>query len=134
MLKVTLDSNVIISALISPGTSRKVLDLVHRGEIELFISPHILQETAGVLQEKFTWDPGVIKVALAEIKKLGITVNPGKRLFVIKDDESDNRIVECAVAGNVDFLITGDHHILSVKEYAGIKFIKPGDLLKALKS
>ena len=133
MPRITLDTNVVVSALISPGTSRQVLELARSGAVTLILSPFILEETAGVLRTKMAWDDGRIRTALEMIKGLSTLVRPEKSLSVVKEDAQDNRIVECAAFGRADYLVSGDKHILSLKEYQGIRFLSPRDLLEALR-
>ena len=133
MPRICLDTNVIVSALISQGTSRQVLDLVRGGVVTLVLSPFILEETADVLRAKMDWDEGRIQNALEMIKALSSLVSPVERLSVVKDDTQDNRIVECAFFGRAAYLVSGDKHILSLGGYRGIRFLSPRDLLEALR-
>jgi len=131
--RITLDTNVIVSALISPGTSRQVLELARSGAVILVLSPFILEETAGVLRTKMGWEEGMIRTALGMIKGFSTLVRSQESLSVVTEDEQDNRIVECAVSGQAHFLVSGDRHILSLGEYKGIRFLPPRDLLKTLR-
>ena len=54
-MRVVLDTNILISGLNFSGNERFVLELARRGRFELYLSPFILQETAGVLTRKFGW-------------------------------------------------------------------------------
>ena len=131
--RITLDTNVIVSALISPGTSRQVLELARSGAVTLVLSCFILDETADVLRAKMGWDEGMIRTALRMIKGFSTLVVSEESLSVVTEDEPDNRIVECAVAGQAHFLVSGDKHILSLGEYRGIRFLPPRDLLETLR-
>lgn len=130
MIKVTLDTNVIISALIADGACREVLEVVRKGEMFLVLSPFILAETRRVLRDKFKVEEARIIRTLKDIEELALVVEPEETLDVVKKDPSDNRIVECAVSGRVDFLVTGDDHILELKGYQGVKFLAPGEFLR----
>ena len=123
--RICLDTNVIISALISQGTSRQALDLVRGGAVTLVLSPFILEEAADVLRAKFAWDEGRVQTALEMIKGLSTLVSPVDRLSVVKDDTQDNRIVECAFLGRAAYLVSGDKHILSLGGYRGILLSNP---------
>lgn len=59
-------------------------------------------------------------------------VNPGIKLDVIKSDPDDNKILECAVACGAEYLVSGDAHLLGLKEYTGIKIITPKAALDIL--
>ena len=127
--KVVLDTNVIISGLNFRGSPRKILDLIRKGQVELYISFFILEEVRGVLKEKFDWDEERIQTAIGKLKTA--LVKPKNNVSVIKKDEDDNRILECAVEGKVQYVVSGDRkHILPLKEYQGIKILSPAEFLK----
>jgi putative PIN family toxin of toxin-antitoxin system len=60
---------------------------------------------------------------------VGITVKPGQRLRIVKD-EPDNRILECAVAGNAHVIVTGDRALLALREYRNVRIISLHDYLE----
>lgn len=131
MIKVVLDTNVIVSALHFGGNPDKVLSLANEGVIELLISPFILDEVSEVLRRQFGWDNKEIKNALAAIKEIATLIQPAHKISIIKEKDSDNCILECAVSGRADFIVSGDtKHILPLKEYLGIKILKPAEFLK----
>ena len=68
---------------------------------------------------------------MERIKKFSEVVNPKERLAIIADDP-DNRILECAAAGQTDFIISGDKHLLHLKNYQGIKILTPAAFLEAI--
>ena len=53
---------------------------------------------------------------------LALSVRPRRKLQVVKD-EPDNRILECALAGHAEAIVTGDHALLSLREYRGVRII-----------
>ncbi len=57
-------------------------------------------------------------------------VIPTEKFDAIKEDSDDNKILDCAFAGRVDFIISQDNHLLKLKEFRGIRIISPGDFLK----
>jgi predicted nucleic acid-binding protein len=59
-------------------------------------------------------------------------IGPTITLPIIKDDPSDDRILECAVAGQADLIVSGDHHLTNLKSFRGIGIIRPADLLRTL--
>jgi len=128
MLRVVLDTNVFISALLVDGTSREILNLARQQEITLVASPSILSETAKKLREKFKWPEHNIKKFLRQTSHLAELTNPKKSLKVIKADETDNRILECAVSGKANLILSGDKHLLKLKEYQNIPIMKPSYL------
>ena len=94
MIRVVADTNIYISALNFAGIPDEILSLARKGEIELFISPFILQEIEEVLLDKFEWTTERFKKAVADIKKFTQIVYPKETLLIIKEDEDDNRIQE----------------------------------------
>jgi len=129
--KVVLDTNVIISGLNFRGRPREILDLIRGEQIELYISPFILEEVKGILKEKFSWDEEKIQTAVEKLK--AALVQPKKNISVIKKDEDDNRILECGVEGKVKYIISGDkQHVLPLKEYKGIKIVSPAQFLRII--
>lgn len=120
MIKVVFDTNVYVSAFISPGSkAEEAYLLAVRGRVELYTSVPILTELAGKLREKFQWDDIKIESALKHISKVATVIRPSVKISLLKD-ETDNRILECAKESNANLIVTGDKHLLSLKEFAGI--------------
>jgi predicted nucleic acid-binding protein len=71
-------------------------------------------------------------VTLKAIAKVGEIVTPRFTLDVIREDPADNRILECAVAGKADLIVSGDRHLLKLKSYEGISIVRPIDFLRTL--
>lgn len=130
MLKTVFDTNVYISALITPGrNAQKAFLLALEKEIDLFTSIPILTETARKLRDKFLWDDDHVKTAVKHIGKIATVVKPKIRLNVL-NDEADNRILECAKQAEADLIVTGDKHLLGLKEFEGIDIVKIADMLR----
>ena len=131
--KVVIDTNVFISGLNFTGKPSEVLKLFWKGEIRVFISPFILKEIEKILREKFEWSEGQVQRILNRIKAKAIEVRPKIKVSVIKEKDDDNRILECAVEGKAQYLISGDErHLLPLKEYQGIRILSPSEFLKFL--
>ena len=127
---VVIDTNVIVSGLTFKGQPREVLDLAWKGEIEVYISPFILKELTSTLKKDFGWSNEQIKDTIQRIKAKTISIRPRVRVSVVKEKDDDNRILECAIEGNVRYLISGDKkHLLPLKEYQGIKILSPAQFL-----
>lgn len=109
MIRIVLDTNVIVSALLkSEGAEAAVLLLALNSNVALGISEPILAEYGEVLSRpKFKRSPEVVDGLLACIKSVGHLVRPRHTLAVISH-ESDNRFLECAEAYKAHFLITGN--------------------------
>jgi putative PIN family toxin of toxin-antitoxin system len=128
--RVVIDTNVLVSGLTFKGQPREVLDLAWKGEIEVFISPFIFKELSGTLKKDFGWSKEQIKDMIQRIKAKTISIRPKIKVSVVKEKDDDNRILECAIEGNVRYLISGDKkHLLPLKEYQGIKILSPAQFL-----
>ncbi|MCJ7819316.1 MAG: putative toxin-antitoxin system toxin component, PIN family [Syntrophales bacterium] len=129
MLKVVLDTNVIVSGLNFPTSNpAKILLMVASGEVVNFTSRHIVNETRRILVDKFFWTRDEVEAAEVWLKTFSKSVNPKNRISVIIDDP-DNRILECAEEGYADFIISGDHHLTDLEDYQGIKIVAPSTFL-----
>lgn len=131
MPRVVLDTNVFISAILTPGQSRKALELARTGNIELSVSQAILSEIERILRLKMGWADWQIEAALQGIRDISTFVSPRQRLAVITEDDADNRILECAVEADAEYIITGDkRHLLCHHEFRGIGILSPGQFLE----
>ena len=131
MVKVVIDTNVLVSATLFGGNPEKVLDLVEERKIKIFISKEILEEFKRVLQRKFGFSSDMAEVTASAIKEISTLVTPTQRLNVIKKKEADNKVLECAVGGKAQYIISGDkRHLLPLKEYQGIKILSPAEFLE----
>ena len=132
-MRVVLDTNVMVSALNFPGNERLVLELALRGRFECYLSRFILEEVAGVLTRKFDWDEERTAQVLQAIENGATVIDPPRLPELIEDGHADNRILECAVAANADYLITGDRrHLLPIGEHQGTRIINAPRFLSAL--
>ena len=131
MYKVVLDTNVLIFSVVFGGKPRDVFTEVLKGRIKPAISKDILDEMEGVLSgKKFQYPKPIIRYIRSALEDLAEFVTPETRVKVIEDDPNDNRILECGLEAKADFIISGDHHLLELKEHQGIRIITPSDLMK----
>jgi len=136
-MKITVDTNVLISATFWYGDSYRVIEAVEQKKISLILSEDIIEEYRGVLgyeeiKEKIRNTNLATKQSVQKIVSLARIVIPTRKINVVHDDPDDNRIIECAVAGNVNYLITQDRHLLKLKEFEGIKILTPHDFLRLI--
>lgn len=130
MTRVVFDTNIYISALITPGgRAEAAYMLALEGKIDLFTSIPILTETAKKLRDKFQWDDEKIAAAIRHISAIAAVRKPAKRLAILADDP-DNRILECAVDAGAVYIVTGDRHLLDLAAYEDTKIITLTAFLK----
>ena len=131
-LRVVLDTNVLLSALLFPGGSPdQIFTLVRRQSIDLYFSPFILDEFRRVLRSKFLHSEREANTRAAYLLRFGQIVEPRERLTVITAKEDDNRILECALAAKAEYLVTGDKaHLLPLKRFRRVEIVSPAEFLR----
>jgi len=118
-LRVVFDTNVYISALIFSGSKgEEVYLFAVRGKIKLYTSVAILAELAKKLREKFHWEDRKITAVLKHISKVATVIKPDVKIELLTD-KPDNRVLECAMSADANLIVTGDRHLLVLKEYKG---------------
>ena len=133
MLKATADTNILVSAVVyRHGKPAQLLNMALDGEISLTVSQPMLDEMADVLTRKFGASPQQVREAVAVVKATARTVTPTVELDVVKEDPSDNRVIECAVSAGSDYIVTGDKDLLRLKQYDAIRVVTPAELLEIL--
>lgn len=132
-MRVVADTNILVSALLFGGTSEQVFLAGLRGEIQLLTSLSLLKEFEKVLKEKFKLNIHLVREIIEEVEEVAEIVEVSSHVKAISYPDEDNRVLECAVDGKADFIVTGDtRHILPLKEYSGIKILNPSEFLKHL--
>jgi uncharacterized protein len=129
--KVTLDTNILVSALGWRGNPHRILQKVVNGEIELFVSHEQFEELTKVLNyPKFDFTEEQKERFKALISAIATFVEPKTRLDIVKEDPSDNRILECAQVADVDFIVSGDEHLLHLGNLGRIRIVKASEFLR----
>ena len=132
-MKVVLDTNVLISAIMFGGKSREVLEMGISGKIKISLSQDILKELAGVLVgRKFRASVTFVQQTIHELSEIAELVIVREEIKAIKNDPDDNRILECAVSAKADYIVSGDSDLLSLEHFRKIKILSPSDFLLIL--
>ena len=131
MLKVVYDTNVIVSAALKEESlPALLLSLGLEGKVRFFVSLALMQEYQKVFERpRFKLGHKEIMELMEKINKKAIMVNPTKELDILKADESDNRILECALKAKVDFIITGNKKHFPFEEFKGSKIVTPREFI-----
>ena len=128
-MKVVFDTNILVSALVFPGgRGETALRRIIEEQDQLVMSKPILDELLGTLSRKFSRDAEELAHIAVFLSELAVFVKPRRRLRVVKD-EPDNRILECALAGRAEAIVTGDRALLALREYHGVRIISLRDYL-----
>ena len=129
--KVILDTNVLISAFGWEGNARTILRSALKGHIEIVISKKQMKEFQRVLEyPKFGFTDDQKKNILSSIFLIATIVETKKELSIIHDDPDDNMLLETASEHDVDFIITGDEHVLRVRQIGKTVITAPTGFLK----
>ena len=132
-MKVVLDTNVILSALLFGGKPRRVLEAATAGRVTMFISESLLLELEGVLRrEKFGLEARVVGAIVAELTAAAEVVEPTVHVSIITDDPSDNDVLDCALAAKVDYIVSGDRHLLVLGRCGDTQILNTDDFLRQL--
>lgn len=135
---VVLDTNLIVSALLSPqGAPARIIDLWEEGEFDVAESDPLLDELERVLgyeriKKYFRGTDFNRGIFIKHLRETAILVKPQMKLEVIADDPDDNRILECAVSSGSSYIISGDQHLLDLKEHQGIQILSPAGFVVLL--
>ena len=138
MLKVVLDTNIIISGTIMDhGIPYQILNIWKKGDFTVIISEPILQEIDRVfhyshIKSKRFLTEQDIETVLQTLIKYSINVPIELKIEAILDDPEYNKFIEAAVEGNADYIVSGDRHLKSLKVYQGIKIISPSEFIEIL--
>jgi len=132
-VKVVIDTNVFISSLINPaGTPGKIVDLWKVGKISLCLSQEVLYEYLEVIARfEISDDPAVATLLkIFESRCNQVYVSKTAALSVIENDLKDNKFLECAIAASADYIISGDRHLLKLREFRGIQVLTPAAFIR----
>lgn len=134
-MKVILDTNIFVSGLHWQGASAKVIDAWSDGKFELVSSEDIIEELTNTLLG-FKKKALPLKIILERVTIItaGATiVHPSIQHNAVKADPDDNKFIDAAVEANADYIVTQDNDLLRIKEFQGVKIVKPEEFLKVVK-
>jgi putative PIN family toxin of toxin-antitoxin system len=133
LIRVTPDTNVLVSAFFYEGNERAVLQAGIDGTIQLVVSQAIIDELIRVLEDKFKLDAQLTAGYVLRLNEVSEIVKPRRLPDSVIRDRDDAKIIECAQSGRSNYMVTGDADLLSVKRYRRTKIVSPHELLKTLK-
>lgn len=131
-MRAVLDTNIYVSAIALPGgQAEKALFAAIERRCDLVISKPIIHEVLEVLARKFERDAEELARMAVFLAELGAVVHPKKTLRVLSE-EPDNRILECALAGHAEIVVTGDRAMLALDEFQGIHLLSLREFLNRI--
>ncbi len=136
-MRVTADTNVIISGLFWRGNRRAVLDAARDGIIDLFTSETLLDELRDVLdRDRFAGRVTAIGATVDQlvdgIAALATVVDTVAIVPIISRDPDDDHVLACAMSAECEIIVSGDDDLLSLESYQGIRIMNAPEFLKLL--
>ncbi len=137
-MRLVLDTNVWLSGIFWEGEAYKLIRTIGSKEIEVVVTKKILVEIVEVLNheakfQRFVKDKKVaIEDLVRTILSMSKLIVSKSKLNVIKEHPSDNKILESAVDGRVNYLVSYDKHLLKLKQYKKIKILEPAEFFREL--
>src|SRR3990167_10663124 len=127
-MKVVFDTNVLIANALKDGFTREIFKLAINGALDLLTSEPIISELEEKLRTKFSWEGPKISRYIDTIREISRIIEPTEKIDVVKNDPEDNKILECAVAGKADLIVSSDSDLIKLKNFQGIGIIHPKTL------
>ena len=133
-MRLVLDTNAAISALLWHGTPGKLIDAAQSRTVFLFTSAPLLGELRGVLgREKFSKQLEARGLSAEEVfdgyAALATMVTPAIISPTIASDSTDDVVLATALAAQADGIVSGDAHLLNLKDYQGIPLLSAAEIL-----
>jgi len=136
-VRVVADTNVLISGALWPGPSHRIIELAEAGEITLCVTEPVVDELNGVLQRRkfqarlrtLSTSPEEILAGLLLLVELYQPIDASGSVPFDRDDEM---FIACAVSAGAAFIISGDNHLLRLKQYGAIRIVKPAEFLRLI--
>ncbi|SEH62920.1 putative toxin-antitoxin system toxin component, PIN family [Halopenitus malekzadehii] len=134
-MKAVLDTNVLISAVIATGTPHDVVVKGYTNEYQIVASVPTLIEFRKTLHkypERFGLDDEEIQTEVETLRYFAEFVVPDEEITAVEADPDDDKFLEAAVAGNTDYVVSGDQHLLDLESFRGIDIVTPREFSEML--
>lgn len=129
--KVVIDTNVLVSAFGWQGKPRKVFEKVLDGKLELVISEKQLTEIRRViLYPRLKFTPEQQTRFLDILSRVAHIVETHSEIHIIQEDPTDNVLLESATENKAEYIITGDNHLLKLKQFQEVQIVTPAEFLE----
>lgn len=127
-MRVVLDTNVLIAAALKGNFAESIVNMANEGLLTLIISQDIIDELVHKLRSKFNWLQRDIMSFVKHISEISELISVVDRVAVVSRDPSDNKILECALAGKADIIVSSDQDLIKLKTFRGMAIIHPKTL------
>ncbi|MBC8447086.1 MAG: putative toxin-antitoxin system toxin component, PIN family [Chloroflexi bacterium] len=127
--RVVYDTNIWISGLLWRGKPYRCLLLARAGVIQLVHCQAMVGELSQKLCNAFGFSENHIRSVLYELRSMSDQVEITGNLHVVADDPDDDKFIECALAAGASLIVTGDHHLLDLGEYEGVRVLSAAEFV-----
>jgi putative PIN family toxin of toxin-antitoxin system len=134
-MRAVLDTNVLISSVIATGVPHEIVVKGFNSEYQIVVSVATLTEFRDTLlkyPEKFHMGEEDIQQEVETIRYFAEFVDPEEEITAVEDDPDDDKFLEAAVAGNVDYIVSGDRHLLDLDSFREINIVDPREFYERL--
>ncbi len=132
-MRVVLDTNILVSATMwNDSFCNKLIKTITEKEIEIFTSYEILEEYKEVLRRDFKYEEEDVHKIILELLLYMQVIEPITKIKAVFEDPDDDKVIECALESNSEYVLSYDKHLLNLKEFRGIKIITPEKFLDNL--
>jgi uncharacterized protein len=133
MLRIVLDTNVLVSATVFSGKPRELVTLATKGRFVLIASEEIVDEFTDVIgRSKFKKTPSEIRTARNVLIRTAKLYKLRSKRKVVKEDPDDDVVINTALDGRAEYIVSGDPHLIRLSVYKGIKIVGVADMLLKL--
>lgn len=128
-MRVVFDTNIYISAAIKSELAEDLIEMAAKTDlIQLITSEEILDELSEKLISKFERLNTIVNIFINRIRKIAEVVEITEKVNVVKRDPDDNKILECALSGKADLIVSVDQDLIKLKVFKGIGIVHPKTL------
>lgn len=137
-MKLVLDTNVVVSAVLWGGTPLELLRAATAGDVELYTSPALLAELRGVLRReplasRLARQRSSAEQAISHYGELAISVSPLLTPRAVPGDADDDHVIAAALAAHADLVVSGDRHLLSMGSYQGLAIVSVAEAVRRIR-
>jgi len=136
-MRAVLDTNVLISGVIATGLPHQLLLRGFDHEYQIVVSVETLTEFRDTLlkyPDRFQMSESEVQQEVETIRYFAEFVDPDEKIAAVEPDPDDDKFLEAAVAGDVDYLVSGDSHLLYIESFCGIDIVEPRTFYECLEA
>ena len=128
-MRIVFDTNVFIAAALKSGLAADIMDLTATSDLfTLITSREILNELREKLLLKFERSEAIVAFFIDRIEIIAEIVEITHKVNVVKRDPKDNMVLECALAGQADLIVSSDQDLIKLKSFKGVGIVHPKTL------